>query len=89
VPDKRLPKATKSIHYSTPDFGSLYTTYGLYGLMTISKYEAEYREVVRELASQILGVAENCHLEPGPVADYYSIRNAFELAGQENKESDQ
>jgi hypothetical protein len=53
--------------------------------MTISKYEAEYREVVRELASQILDVAENCHLEPGPVADYDSLPNAFELGSQENQ----
>ena len=49
-----------------------------------SKYEAEYEDVVFELATRILEVADNYRLEPGPVPEYDALRNAFELGGQES-----
>jgi TIR domain len=89
VPYERLPRVAQPIQYWAPDFSSAYATLGIYKLMTISKYKAEYEEVVHELASRILDVAENSRLEPGPVADYHSLRNAFEPGSQESQEPDQ
>jgi hypothetical protein len=83
VPDDRLPKVAQSIQFWTPSYSSRYAARGLYGLMR-SRYEAEYEEVVFELATRILEVAGNCRLEPGLVTDYESLRNAFELGGQES-----
>lgn len=89
VPDERLPMVAQSIQYWTPAYSSRYATHGLYRLMKNSRYEAEYAEVVDELASRILDVAEKNLLEPGSVADYHSLRNAFELDSHENQRTDQ
>jgi hypothetical protein len=83
VPDERLPEVAQPIHYWTPDYGSRYASHGIYGLMTISKYKDQYKEVIHELASRILDVAEKFQLDPGTVPDYRSLRNAFKPADKE------
>ena len=83
VADERLPKVAQSIQYWTPSYSSRYAAHGLYRLMK-SKYEAEYEDVVFELASRILEVAANYRLEPSPVSEYAALRNAFELGGPES-----
>ena len=46
--------------------------------MTVSRYRDEYEETVHQLASRILDVAaEECRVEPGPLADYDALPNAF------------
>jgi FxsC-like protein len=76
VETARLPAAACTPHFSY--LGSAaYETFGLYGIMKLSRYRKEYSQIVGDLAGQLVKAAESCPVKKGPRVDYGALESAF------------
>lgn len=85
VPVMWSPMTPGSIHRSASavpvEFGGVdsYVRYGLYGIMKLGSYRADYDDVVREVAQRVVAAARQAPAGPWPVADFDGLLNPFAL----------
>jgi FxsC-like protein len=77
VPPQDLPGPAESLQFDHADFGSDYTTEGLYGLIKLSCFKEEYETAVYRLAQRIVSIAEGSAIGPGRRMDYREAPSAF------------
>jgi Caspase domain/TIR domain len=63
-----IPSVAQAIQYVHPDLGERYRTDGIYGLMRLRTYRADYVRAVHRLAQRIVEVAEMVNLPPSPLS---------------------
>ncbi|WP_158575946.1 FxsC protein [Streptomyces corynorhini] len=81
VPPEQLPGPAERLQFNHRDFGDLYVTEGLYGLVKLRIFEAEYERAVYELAKRIVSVADSSAIGPGRPVDYRNVPSAFGASG--------
>jgi FxsC-like protein len=57
-----------------------YETRGLYGIMKVSRYRAQYLKAVTDLASRMVEAAERHPVRPGASVDHTALETAFGVA---------
>ncbi|RPE38405.1 FxsC-like protein [Streptomyces sp. Ag109_O5-1] len=77
VPDRQLPETVRDMQYTHPDLGNRYRTFGLYGLIKVNSFRADYQRAVLQLARRIVEVGESIAVEPGDGTHLESAHDAF------------
>jgi FxsC-like protein len=72
-----LPESARSIQFNHRELGDQYAARGFYGIIKLARYRDAYEEAVYELARQIVDVAQQSPVLPGPLDDYESLESAF------------
>ncbi|MEV4613815.1 TIR-like protein FxsC [Kitasatospora sp. NPDC049258] len=73
-----LPRVASELQFSHESFGGDYAAEGLYALMKIASYRAQYQNAVYRLAERIVYVAKQTVIPLGQQADFESQPSAFE-----------
>ena len=76
VETEKLPQAARAPQFSHRG-GDAYEALGLYGIMKVSRYRAEYVRAVSDLAGWIVMAAERHPVREGPAVDHGALESAF------------
>ncbi|OPG09214.1 hypothetical protein B1R27_06995 [Streptomyces sp. GKU 895] len=77
VRDHQLPLCVRNVQYTHAELGQRYQEYGLYGLVKVSSFRADYQRAVLHLARRIVEVGETVAVEPGTQAHLQGAHDAF------------
>jgi FxsC-like protein len=77
VETQRLPGAARALQFGYRG-GDAYEARGLYGIMKVSRYRAEYLRAVSDLASRIVEAAVSQPFKGGPAVDHGALESAFD-----------
>jgi hypothetical protein len=73
----KLPKVASDLQFNHDSFGPDYATEGLFALMKIATYEAQYSRAVLHLARRIVDVARQTVIPTTQPLDFESLPSAF------------
>jgi FxsC-like protein len=76
VEPEKLPQASRAPQFSYRG-GDAYERLGLYGIMKVSRYRAEYARAVSDLAGRVVTAAARHPLGEGPPVDDGALESAF------------
>jgi FxsC-like protein len=76
VETERLPKPARALRFGYRG-GDAYEARGLYGIMKVSRYRAEYVRAVSDLAGWIVEAADSQPFREGPAVDHGALESAF------------
>jgi FxsC-like protein len=76
VETQRLPGAARALQFGHRG-GDAYEARGLYGIMKVSRYRAEYVRAVSDLASWIVEAAVSQPFKEGPAVNHGALESAF------------
>ncbi|MEU6534391.1 TIR-like protein FxsC [Streptomyces sp. NPDC047000] len=74
---ERLPPAVKSLYHDHQRFGVRYASEGLYALMKLRRYRADYERAVLLLAQSIVSTGQGDPVPRGEPLDFTDLPNAF------------
>ena len=74
---ERLPSTAKSLYHDHERFGPHYASEGLYSLMKLRRYRADYERAVLLLARAIVTAAHESPVPRGDPLDFTDLPNAF------------
>lgn len=77
VRDNQLPQQVRSVQYAHPELGQRYQMFGLYGLVKVRSFRADYERAVLHLARRIVEVGETVMVEPGDHRHLDAVDDAF------------
>jgi FxsC-like protein len=77
VRDNQLPQRVRSVQYAHPELGQRYQMFGLYGLVKVRSFRADYERAVLQLARRIVEVGETVLVEPGDHGHLGRVDDAF------------
>ncbi|MGF0175166.1 TIR-like protein FxsC [Streptomyces sp. Marseille-Q5077] len=77
VRDNQLPQRVRSVQYAHPELGQRYQNFGLYGLIKVRSFRADYERAVFQLAHRIVEVGDNVLVEPGDHRHLQAVDDAF------------
>ncbi|MFD9126446.1 TIR-like protein FxsC [Kitasatospora sp. NPDC059571] len=72
-----LPRCASDLQFNHASFGPDYAAEGLYALMKLSDYRAQYERAVHRLAERIVEVAEQTVVPVGRPLDFEGLPSAF------------
>jgi FxsC-like protein len=76
VETEKLPQASRALQFRHRG-GDAYEARGLYGIMKVSRYRAEYVRAVSDLAAWIVEAAGSQLFREGPAVDHGALESAF------------